>query len=308
MRKSSLSAIAWRTTRRLLLDAQRFISLGFRSRSQLAAENLFLRKQLALYAERGVRPCRADEDTRIALVVLARFFDWRAALTIVKPETLIRWHRRGFRLFWRWKSQMCGRPPLPVDVQRLIATMARPNATWGEERIAAELLLKLGIRVSPRTVRRYIPTTGRPRGPRGRASSQRWSTFVRNHAEATLACDFFVTITAAFRMVYLRSSRVQAGITLLPGSESPPHRPWRDCITRIGWSHWRLDRTRRCWPGCNYCGRQDSRAKQTPDKSPRICGPGKPRQATHRRRSIGERRPAGGITRRAGRAAPWPEA
>jgi hypothetical protein len=89
MRKSSLSAIAGRTTRRLLLDAQRFISLGFRSRSQLAAENLFLRKQLALYAERGVRPCRADEDTRIALVVLARFFDWRAALTIVKPETLI---------------------------------------------------------------------------------------------------------------------------------------------------------------------------------------------------------------------------
>jgi transposase InsO family protein len=87
-----------------------------------------------------------------------------------------------------------------VDVQRLIATMARANATWGEERIAAELQLKLGITASPRTVRRYMPTTGRPRD---RASSQRWSTFVRNHADATLACDFFVTITAAFRTVYV---------------------------------------------------------------------------------------------------------
>src|SRR4030095_4232348 len=78
--------------------------------------------------------------------------------------------------------------------------MARANATWGEELIAAELLLKLGIQVSPRTVRRYIPTTRRPRG---RASSQRWSTFVRHHATATLACDFFVTITAAFRTMYV---------------------------------------------------------------------------------------------------------
>ena len=193
-------AIAWRTSRRLLLDGLRFVSLGFRSRSQLTAENLFLRKQLALYAERGVRPRRADDATRITLVVLARLIDWRAALTIVKPDTLIRWHRKGFRLFWRWKSQPCGRPPLQGQVQRLIATMARANATWGEERIAAELQLKLGIRVSPRTVRRYIPTTGRPRD---RAPSQRWSTFVRNHAHATLASDFFVTMTATFRTMYV---------------------------------------------------------------------------------------------------------
>ena len=200
MRKQSSSSIALRTIGCLLVDVLRFVSLGFRSRSQLAAENLFLRKQLALYAERGVRPRRADDATRVTLVVLARLINWRAALTIVKPETLIRWHRQGFRLFWRWQSQMCGRPPLPLDVQRLIATMARANATWGEERIAAELLLKLGIHVSPRTVRRYMPTTGRPHG---RASSQRWSTFARNHADAMLACDFFVTITAAFRTVYV---------------------------------------------------------------------------------------------------------
>jgi hypothetical protein len=74
----------------------------------------------------------------------------------VKPETLIRWHRKGFRLFWRWKSRVPGRPAVPADVQRLIATMAAANRTWGEERIANELLVKLGIRLSPRTVRRYM--------------------------------------------------------------------------------------------------------------------------------------------------------
>jgi len=138
--------------------------------------------------------------TRITLVLLARLVDWRAALTIVKPETLIRWHRKGFRLFWRWKSSARGRPALPVDIRQLIAAMARANATWGEERIAAELRLKLGLSVSPGTVRRYIGRSGRPHDSR---SSQQWSTFVRNHAGAMLACDFFVTITATFRTLYV---------------------------------------------------------------------------------------------------------
>src|SRR6267378_5899458 len=103
MRKHSPASIAWRIASRLLVDVLRFLSLGFRSRSQLAAENLFLRKQLALYAERRVRSRRADDATRLTLVVLARLIDWRAALTIVKPETLIQWHRKRFRLFWRSK-------------------------------------------------------------------------------------------------------------------------------------------------------------------------------------------------------------
>jgi transposase InsO family protein len=89
---------------------------------------------------------------------------------------------------------------VPADVQQLIAAVARANATWGEERIAAELRLKLGLCVSPRTVRRYMP---QGRGPRNRVSSQRWSTFVRNHAGAMLACDFFVTITARCRTLYV---------------------------------------------------------------------------------------------------------
>jgi hypothetical protein len=138
-------------------DLASIASSAMRSRAQLAAENLFLRKQLALYQERKVKPRRAGDATRIILAGLSRFVAWRQLLVIVKPETLIRWHRQGFQLFWRWKSRAPGRPPIPANVQRLIATMATANRTWGEERIAAELLVKLGIRVSPRTVRRYMP-------------------------------------------------------------------------------------------------------------------------------------------------------
>jgi putative transposase len=156
MRKHVSLSIVWQTAVRLLVDVVRFASIGFRLHSELAAENLFLRKQLALYRERQVTPRRADDATRIALVLLSRLIDWRAVLTIVKPDTLIRWHRKGFRLFWRWKSTAPGRPPLPPDVQQLIAAMARADVTWGEERIAAELRLKLGLTVSPRTVRRYM--------------------------------------------------------------------------------------------------------------------------------------------------------
>ena len=200
MRKHLSRSIVWRTAVRLLVDVVRFASIGFRSHSELAAENLFLRKQLALYRERQVKPRRADDATRIALVLLSRLIDWRAVLTIVKPDTLIRWHRNGFCLFWRWKSRAPGRPPLPPDVQQLIAAMARANVTWGEERIAAELRLKLGLTVSPRTVRRYMR---RGEAPRDRISSHQWSAFVRNHASAMLACDFFVTITATFRTLYV---------------------------------------------------------------------------------------------------------
>ena len=147
-----------------------------------------------------MKPRRADDATRIALVALSRLVEWRRLLTVVKPDTLIRWHRKGFALFWRWKSRPRGRPKLPTALQRLIAEMAAANRTWGEERTASELLLKLGIRVSPRTVRRYM---SRGAAPRDGARSQTWTTFVRNHANAVLACDFFVTVTATFRVLYV---------------------------------------------------------------------------------------------------------
>ena len=106
------------------------VSAAVRSRAQLAAENLFLRKQLALYVERQAKPRRADDATRIALVMLSRLIEWRHLLIVVKPDTLIRWHRQGFQLFWRWKSRPRGRPRLPADLQRLIGDMATANRTW----------------------------------------------------------------------------------------------------------------------------------------------------------------------------------
>jgi putative transposase len=101
-------------------------------------------------------------------------------------------------LWWRYKSQT-GRPPMPAELRALIRRMATENPLWGEERIANELLLKLGLRVSPRTVRKYMPKrpAGRPRG------DQRWSTFLKNHAKAILACDFFVAVTATCRLLYV---------------------------------------------------------------------------------------------------------
>jgi hypothetical protein len=104
----------------------------------------------------------------------------------------------AFKIFWRWKSHKPGRPALPKDLRELVLRMARENATWGEKRIAHELSLKLGIRVSPRTVGKYLERD-RPRG----GSGQRWTTFVRNHAQAVVACDLFVSVTASFRLVYV---------------------------------------------------------------------------------------------------------
>jgi putative transposase len=186
---------------RLLADAMCFLRLCLRLRTALAAENLFLRKQLALYQERQVTPRRATNTTRFALAWLSRWFDWGQALVIVQPPTLLHWHRQGFRLFWQWKSR-AGRPSIPTALQVLIRRMAQENPTWGQERIANELLLKLGLRVSPRTVRKYMPKRRDP-GRGKRVSSQRWATFVRNHAQTIVACDFCVVVTATFRLLYV---------------------------------------------------------------------------------------------------------
>ena len=185
-------------TRQLLADVLWFAIVALRPTCVVAAENLFLRRQLALYLERGAKPRRPDVATRVSLALLSKLFDWRGSLIVVRPETLIRWHRAGFRLLWCLKSRP-GRPAIPVELRQLIRRMAAENPLWGEERIANELRLKLGLRISPRTVAKYLPKRppGRPRG------DQRWSTFLRNHARAMVACDFFVAVTATFRMLYV---------------------------------------------------------------------------------------------------------
>jgi putative transposase len=125
----------------LLADLFRLLILSLRSTTSLAAENLFLRKQLGCYQERKIRPRRIDDATRLTLVWLSRQFERRNALTIVRPQTFIGWHRKGFQLFWRWKCRS-GRPRIPLDLRLLIRRMACDNPSWGEEtnrqRVAAE--------------------------------------------------------------------------------------------------------------------------------------------------------------------------
>jgi putative transposase len=217
----------------VFVDALLFFRLCLRSPAALAAENLFLRKQLGLYIERKTKPRRATDAVRFTLAELSRFFDWRDVLTVVKPDTLIRWHRKGFRLFWKWKSRPIGRPRVPVNVRELIIEMATNNVTWGEKRIAHELLLKLGIQISPRTVRRYMPRT--PKRPS--VPSQRWKTFVRNHAKAIIATDFVVVVTATFRLVYvlviieIGTRRIRhCNVTLHPTAEWTLQQ-FRECVT-----------------------------------------------------------------------------
>jgi putative transposase len=167
---------------RLVAETLRWCGLAFRSSRSIKAENLFLRRQLTLYVERGVKPRRIDRVTRIELTLLSRFFNWRDAQVVVRPETMIRWHRAGWKLFWRLKSRP-GRPPIPAPIQVLIRRIANENPLWGEERIAHEMLRKLGIRVSPRTVRR-VPhyNGGRPHMARRHRRGESYSVRAKSLA------------------------------------------------------------------------------------------------------------------------------
>jgi transposase InsO family protein len=122
--------------------------------------------------------------------------DWRTAILIVRPETVLAWHRRGFRLFWTWKSRRrMGRPNVPADVRQLIRAMAAANPLWGAPRIHGELL-KLGIAISQATVAKYMPRRRRP-------PSQTWRTFLANHLNQIVAADFFVVPTAACQLLFV---------------------------------------------------------------------------------------------------------
>jgi putative transposase len=127
---------------KLSADVGRFLVLCLRPAPALAAENLSLRKQLALYEERQVKPRRATHATRLAMVWLSHVFDWRPVLRILKPDTFTGWQRQGFRLFWRWTSQP-GRPARPKDLRALIRRMALENPTWGQ--VAPRKARNIGI-------------------------------------------------------------------------------------------------------------------------------------------------------------------
>src|SRR5882672_7841280 len=165
----------------------------FRGRPQLALENLALRQQLAVLHRKSPR-LRLRPADRSFWVSLAVVWDqWRSALIVVRPETVLRWHRQGFRYFWRWKSR--GRPYVSPELIRLIRRMSLENQLWGAPRIRSELLL-LGYDVAEATVAKYMSRRGR------RTPSQTWRTFLRNHLRTTAACDFFVVPTATFHLLF----------------------------------------------------------------------------------------------------------
>lgn len=167
-----------------------------RSRSQLIAENALLRQQLIIL-QRQIKKPRFTQSDRFWLVLLAsRVHHWEDTLLTlrVKPETLLRWHRESFRLFWKFKSRnRGGRPRLVTETIRLIQEMAKNNLLWGTERIRGELL-KLEIKVATTTIQKYLRKAHPSRAP-----SQTWSVFLKNHTKDVLACDFWPVIDFFFR-------------------------------------------------------------------------------------------------------------
>lgn len=169
-----------------------------RSKAELIAENALLRQQLIILHRQIKKPAFSSSD-RLWLVLLAgRVKNWKEALLIFKPDTLLRWHRQGLRLFWKFKSRhRSGRPKLDTETVALIQQMAQENRLWGAERIRGELL-KLGVTVAKHTIQTYIARV-RPDKP----ASQTWSIFLKNHAKDIWACDFLPVMDLWFRPLYL---------------------------------------------------------------------------------------------------------
>jgi putative transposase len=170
---------------------------SFRTRASLQIEILALRHQLAVLQRQKKRASVRVTD-RLLWVIISRFWKhWRSVLVIVKPETVIGWHRKGFRLYWRWKSRAgkCGRPGVRLETRELIRQMSKANPLWGAPRIHGELL-KLGIEISQTTVAKYMSRQGKP-------PSQGWRTFLENHIQQIVATDFLVVRTLNFRLLFV---------------------------------------------------------------------------------------------------------
>ena len=170
-----------------------------RRRADLQVELLALRHQvMVLQRQCGERRLRLRRSDRWLWMILSRRWSgWRGTLVLVKPETVIAWHRSGFRSFWRWKirGRGRGRPAVPCEVVGLIRTMQKANPTWGAPRIHGELL-KLGIELAQSTVSNYVVRSRRP-------PSQGWRTFLRNHLSEMIAIDFAVVPTVRGQLLYL---------------------------------------------------------------------------------------------------------
>ena len=193
---------------------------GFHGCVHLAVENAALRQQLAVFKQKRPRPSLSAGD-RLFWVLLHRVWpNWRNALVIVQADTVVRWHRQGFRIFWAWKSRKRspGRPRVDLEIRQLIRRMANDNG-WGAPRLHGELQ-KLGFDISERTVSRYMPRrAGTP------DQVDRWKAFLRNHREGIAAMDFFSVPTITFNVLYVlvvidhaRRRIIHFNVTRTPGS------------------------------------------------------------------------------------------
>jgi putative transposase len=173
-----------------------FLGRLLASRANLLVENLALRQQLAVLRRTSKRPKLRKRD-RFFWIWLSRLWSsWKSSLVIVQPETVIRWHRRGFRWYWRRKSRVkAGRPRVDAELRQLIRRMSRENPTWGAPRILSELQL-LGYVVAESTVTKYMAR--QPKSP-----SPTWRSFLKNHAGQIVAIDFFTVPTVAFHILYV---------------------------------------------------------------------------------------------------------
>jgi putative transposase len=207
-----------------------------REREALVAENLLLRHQLAVLTRPTRRRPRLRAHDKLFWVVVRalRRGDWHRHLVLVRPESVVRWHRQAWRLRWRWRSRgPIGRPRLSTEVRELIATMARDNPRWGSERSRGELL-KLGLVVSKRSIQRY-----RRRGP-AHPSSQTWRTFLANHARHLWAADLLTVQTLTFKALYVlvviahrRRELVHVNVTANPTAAWV----WRQVLEATPWGH-----------------------------------------------------------------------
>jgi transposase InsO family protein len=180
----------------LLLFVLAILVSPFRSKSRLEAENAALRHQLMVLRRKVQGRVRFTNNDRWFFIQLYRWFpSILQVLTIIRPETLVGWHRAGFCHYWRWKSlRRGGRPPIDAELRRLIRQMSRENLLWGAPRIHGELL-KLGFELAQSSVAKYMV---KRRGP----PSQGWRTFLRNHAPDIAAMDLFVVPTIGFKLLY----------------------------------------------------------------------------------------------------------
>jgi transposase InsO family protein len=184
-----------RSLRLLVISVTRL----FCSRRDLLLENLALRQQLGVFKRKHPQPRFVASDKLFWVMLRRLWVGWEQALILIQPETVVRWHRKGFRLYWTWISRhrtRAGRKCVSTELREIIFRMVTENRTWGAPRIHGELKM-LGFDLSERTVLRWMR-----RAPRSHEPAKRWATFLSNHREAIAAMDFFTVPTLTFDVLY----------------------------------------------------------------------------------------------------------